>query len=347
MPIRVIVTGATGLVGRAVMEMAPLLASVAVELIGVGSADANLTDYAETLAMLKRHGAVPGVTATGETNPIHGIIHLAARVGGLFRNLNEPVEMTQDNLLMGVNILKAAHECDIDNVVMCLSTCIFPNEVPAYPITAADLHRGPPHPSNEGYSYAKRMCDVLTRAYQKQYGRRYFCVVPTNVYGPHDNFHLADAHVAPALIHKCWRARQTGTPFVVAGDGTPLRQFIYSEDLGRLIIWSYIYYDTIGEPLFLCPPNSEVPISHVVTAIAEAFDYIHAIQYDPTLPNGQYRKTAETFPKAAEAEALGFTDSEADAERWTPLGEGLRRTVEWFLDAVDSDEPPRGVVSKK
>jgi len=324
---RIIITGATGLVGSAVMALSPLFEGM-VEMIPISSTDANLTDYTATLSMLKFHS---------ECGPIHGIIHLAARVGGLFRNLNEPVEMMQDNLLMNVNILKAAHECDIRDVLMCLSTCIFPNEIDEYPITAADLHHGPPHPSNEGYSYAKRMCDVLTRAYQKQYGRRYFCVVPTNVYGPNDNFDLADAHVAPALIHKCWVAQKTGTPFVVAGDGTPLRQFIYSHDLARLIMWSYFRYGNIAKPLFLCPPDSEVPISHVVEAIADAFSYNkHAIQYDTTLPNGQYRKTAQMFLQAHEAEALG-------AHGWTSLEDGMRQTVAWFLDSVESEDPPRGV----
>lgn len=326
MPIRIVVTGASGLVGRAVMDLAPTFEGV-LELIPVATADADLTDYAATLALFRSLGARR--TPTGETNPIHGVIHLAARVGGLFRNMNEPVEMTQDNTLMNINVLKAAHELGIDNVLMCLSTCVFPDRVDAYPITAADLHKGAPHPSNEGYAYAKRLCDTLTRAYQRQYGRRYFCVVPTNVYGRHDNFDLANAHVVPALIHKCWKAKRDGAPFVVAGTGTPLRQFIYAPDLARLILWAYVHYEyeKINEPLFLCPPNSEVPIRDVVGAIARAFDYEHAVVYDTTLPDGQFKKTAAAFPAEHEADAIGAG--------WTPLAQGLAETVAWFRAAVD------------
>lgn len=96
------------------------------------------------------------------------------------------------------------------------------------------VHNGPPHPSNEGYAYAKRMIDVLNRCYYEEYGLKYTSIVPTNVYGPHDNYNIADGHVIPGLIHKCYLAKQKGEDFVIWGSGKPLRQFIYSEDLAKL-----------------------------------------------------------------------------------------------------------------
>lgn len=311
---KVIVTGSTGLVGSSLVNVNQRQDQV-IEWIGVSSKDGDLRDYNQVVNMLSKI-----IIDHGGSGSIDGIIHLAANVGGLFKNMAYPVEMLEDNLLMNTNILKAAHALDIDNVVVCLSTCIFPDDVGkfGYPITTNMLHYGPPHPSNEGYAHAKRMCDVATRAYQKQYGRRYFCVVPTNIYGPHDNFDLQNAHVIPALIHKCYLAKQAGEPFVVAGDGTPLRQFIYSDDVARLMVWAYLNYETISKPFIMCPPNSEVPISHVVDIIAKEFDYVHRVVYDTSRPNGQYKKTAYSG------------DVEKAQVPCISVDDGLIKTVIWF-----------------
>lgn len=301
--LRVLVTGGTGLVGNALRAIAAEYPTI--ELVFISSKDGDLTDYNATYVVIQRH------------MPLDGIIHLAANVGGLFKNMNNPVDMTQDNLWMNTNVLAVAHQLNINNVISCLSTCIFPDVVESYPITAASLHNGPPHHSNEGYAYAKRMTEVLSRAYQRQFNRRYFCVVPTNVYGPHDNFHLADAHVAPALIHKCYLAQKENRPFIIAGDGTPLRQFIFSEDLARGIMWAYEHYASVEYPLLLVPPNSEVPIAKLVSTIVEAFSFKGAVCYDATKPNGQHKKTAN--------------NSTLDI-KWTSLEEGIARTVAWFVE---------------
>jgi GDP-L-fucose synthase len=303
---RVLVTGASGLVGKAVLSISW---PQGIECIGVSSKDADLREYSQVQQLLAKSGK------------IDGIIHLAANVGGLFKNMEQPVEMLEDNLLMNTNILKAAHTNNINNVIMCLSTCIFPHALPpdAYPINCDILHTGPPHQSNAAYAYAKRMCEVATRAYQTQYNRRYFCVVPTNVYGPQDNFNLKYAHVVPALIHKCWIAKQNNTDFVIAGDGTPMRQFIYSEDLARLILHAYVNYSDITVPFIACPPDSEVPISMVVKYIADAFKYADRIVYDTNMSNGQDKKTAQSTPGIIE---------------YTKLVDGINKTVDWFKSNV-------------
>lgn len=296
---RVLVTGASGLVGTALVQLDGM------EWIPVSTKDADLRDPLQVEALLKKHA------------PLDGVIHLAANVGGVFKNMARAVEMYEDNIIMNTNILRTAHAFGIQRVLCYLSTCIFPDVPPSYPITTDMLHTGPPHSSNEGYAYAKRMVEVHCRLYQKQYGREYFCVVPTNIYGPRDNFNLENAHVMPALIHKCWLAKRDGTPFVVAGDGTPLRQFIYSDDIARLTLWAFQNYKDISTPMILCPPDSEVPLSYVVELITKAYNFKGPVTYDTTRTNGQIKKTtAHTIAP--------------DGFEFTSLEDGIQKTVEWF-----------------
>ena len=161
--------------------------------------------------------------------PTH-VVHLAAIVGGLFRNMAQRVQMLRENMLINDNVLQLAHEFNCQKVVSCLSTCIFPDKT-TYPIDETMVHSGPPHPSNFGYSYAKRMIDVQNKAYHEQHGRKFTSVVPCNVFGPHDNFNLQQGHVIPGLINKAHEAKKNGTAFEIWGTGAPLRQFIYSLDL--------------------------------------------------------------------------------------------------------------------
>jgi len=294
---RVLVTGASGLVGTALTQLDGM------EWIPVCSKDADLRDPAQVELLFKIN------------MPLDGVIHLAANVGGVFKNMEQAVEMYEDNIIMNTNILRTAHSFGIQRVLCYLSTCIFPDAPPAYPITTEMLHTGPPHPSNEGYAYAKRMVEVHCRLYQKQYGREYFCVVPTNIYGPRDNFNLENAHVMPALIHKCYLAQRDGTPLVVAGDGTPQRQFIYSEDIARMTLWAFQKYEDVSKPMILCPPDAEVPLSHVVNLITKAFGFTGPVVYDTTRTNGQVKKT---------------TDHTQIDFNYTSLDEGIRKTVEWF-----------------
>jgi len=157
----------------------------------------------------------------------------------------------------------------VDKCLSCLSTCIYPDQT-AYPITESMLHNGPPHDSNFGYSYAKRMVDVLSRGYNRQYGRHYMSVrsasvpcprsvssrlcpqaVPCNIFGPNDNFSIEHGHVLPGLMHKTYLARRNARPLVVWGSGKPLRQFVYSLDLARLFVWVLRHYDRPDEPINL------------------------------------------------------------------------------------------------
>jgi GDP-L-fucose synthase len=167
------------------------------------------------------------------------------------------------------------------------------------------------------------MQEAQCRAYQVQYGRRYFCVVPTNIYGPHDNFNLENAHVIPALIHRCLLASLHNQDFVVSGDGSSLRQFIFSKDVAKLVLWAYINYKTITHPLILCPPESELSIAQVVRCITDAIEFRGKVVFDIGKPNGQYKKTSDTLDLEGMKHGIEFTS----------LDDGMKETVDWFIQA--------------
>jgi GDP-L-fucose synthase len=260
--------------------------------------------------------------------PTH-VIHLAACVGGLYKNMNQKVDMLEKNLLMNFNVVKCCHEFGVQKLVACLSTCIFPDKT-TYPINEEMLHDGPPHTSNDAYAYAKRMLEIQCQAYRENYGDKFVCVIPTNIYGPNDNFNLEDAHVIPALIHKCYLAKQKGEDFVVRGTGKPLRQFIHSEDLAELMMWTLENYD--GKSLILSvPEKDEVSIGYVAKQIAKAFEYEHRMYFDPYYSDGQYKKTADNT-KLANLLLTGFPS----VFDFINIDEGIANTVKWFIENYES-----------
>lgn len=314
----VMVTGGSGLVGRAiqtVVEESPDKCGgmpAGTRFVFLSSRDCDLRDAAATDALFARH------------KPTH-VVHLAAFVGGLFRNLKHNVEFFHDNMAMNENVVRSAHKHGVGKLVSCLSTCIFPDKT-TYPIDETMLHDGPPHTSNQGYAHAKRMLDVMNRIYAQQHGCRYTSVIPTNIYGPHDNFHLVDSHVIPGLIHKFHLAKERGEDMTAWGSGSALRQFIYSEDLARLFLWVLREYDD-PEPIILSVPESdEVSIKDVVHHIARATGFEGKIVFDTTKSDGQHKKTACNDKLRRLLPDFEFT----------PIEEGIRRSVEWFRANFDT-----------
>jgi GDP-L-fucose synthase len=315
---RVLVTGGSGLVGSALRHISGL--ELKHEFVFASSRDCDLTDYDATLRYFR-------------TVAPDAVIHLAAAVGGLFKNMRCKVDMFETNVRINMNVLRACHELGVSKVVSCLSTCIFPDDkAMTRQINETMLHAGPPHASNAAYAYAKRMLEVQSRCYREQHGRNYVCVIPTNIYGPHDNFNLDDAHVIPALIHKCYLAKQQGMPLVVAGSGAPLRQFIYSRDLALLLIWTLEHYDATsddsgagtGSIILSVDPADEISIAQVVRHIADAIGFDNDIVYDIAQADGQFKKTADNakFKRLYGAESpFAFTS----------IRQGLRETVQWFV----------------
>lgn len=197
----ILVTGGSGLVGQAVQH-----------IIASGNDDVRFGKRkGETWIFLtSKEGDLRKMEATREIfekyRPTH-VLHLAAMVGGLFRNMKYKAEMYRDNVLINDNVIHCAHENKVKKVVSCLSTCIFPDKT-TYPIDETMIHNGPPHDSNFGYAYAKRMIDVQNQSYYEQYGDHFTSVIPTNIFGPFDNYDLENAHVIPGLIHKCHLAKK-------------------------------------------------------------------------------------------------------------------------------------------
>lgn len=301
----VLITGGTGLVGSAIKTISKDYESK-YNFIYVERKMCDLLNYNSTLSYFM------------ENKPDY-VIHLAANVGGLFKNMENPVQMLEENLLINLNVVKAAHFVKVEKLIACLSTCIFPDKT-TYPISENDLHNGPPHTSNEGYAYSKRIVQTLCNSYNKQYGEKFVCIIPTNIYGPYDNFNLNDAHVIPALIHKCFLAREKHEKFIVSGTGTPLRQFIYAEDLAKNIMWVLEEYNET-EPIILATDEAdEISIEQVARIIAREFDYEQFLEFDTTKADGQYKKTASNQKFRKYNPDFSFSKIE----------KGLQDTISWF-----------------
>ena len=178
---------------------------------------------------------------------------------------------------------------------------------------------GEPHHSNYPYAYAKRMAEIQIRAYREQYGLNYVCVIPTNIYGPNDNFNLDNGHVIPSLIHKCYLAKQSNTPFKVWGSGKPLREFIYSKDVAKLTEWVLDNYDE-KEPIILST-SEEVSIKEVVDMIVKHMSFEGDVIWEDDKPDGQFRKPSDNSKLVKYLPDFKFTS----------LDEGLKETINWFL----------------
>ena len=186
------------------------------------------------------------------------------------------------------------------------------------------VHNGPPHSSNFGYAYAKRMLDVMNRGYSQQYGRVFTSVVPCNVFGPHDNFNIQDGHVIPGLINKAYEAGKNGTPFEIWGTGTPLRQFIYSLDLAKLIVWVVREYREV-EPIILAS-DDEVSIKEVAYMILDAFDFKGEVKFLTDKSDGQFKKTDSNVKLRKYLPDFQFT----------PIRQAIRETVDWYVQNYDT-----------
>ncbi|KAF0484139.1 epimerase-domain-containing protein [Gigaspora margarita] len=313
----ILVTGGSGLVGKAIEwvienDKGRFGKMEDEKWIFLTSKDGDLRSAEATRAIFDKY------------KPTH-VIHLAALVGGLFKNMKYKLDFLRDNLLINDNVLHTSHEHKVKKVVSCLSTCIFPDKT-TYPIDETMIHNGPPHDSNFGYAYAKRLIDTQNKAYHDQFGDKFTSVIPTNVFGPHDNYDLQDSHVIPGLIHKCYLAKKNGTPFVVAGSGKPLRQFIYSRDLAKLFIWVLREYDEVDPIILSVGEKDEVSIKDVADAIVNAIDFKGGYSFDTTKADGQYKKTASNEKLLKYLPDFQFTLFET----------AVKESVEWFTQNYDN-----------
>merc|ERR1711934_420265 len=311
----ILVTGGSGLVGHGIKAAWEKEKRDDEVFHFVSSKDADLEDRESTRKMFER------------IQPTH-VIHLAAKVGGLYGNMKANLEFFRINMSINDNVLSLSHEFKVEKVVSCLSTCIFPDKT-TYPIDETMVHNGPPHTSNYGYSYAKRMIDVMNKGYNQQYGCKFTSVVPTNVFGAHDNFNLEESHVIPGLVHKLYTCTQTGDehkPFTVWGTGKALRQFIWSEDLGRLFLWVMREYEETEPIILSVSGDEELSIDEAAQAVARAYKFNGEWKYDTTRSDGQYKKTASNDKLRKYLPDFKFT----------PFDEAIQKTVDWFIANHDS-----------
>jgi GDP-L-fucose synthase len=225
--------------------------------------------------------------------------------------------------MINTNVIEQARKAGVTNLVAFLSTCVFPDSI-EYPLTEKKIHLGEPHSSNYPYAYSKRMSDIQIRAYREQYGVKYTSVIPCNIYGPNDNFSLDHGHVIPMLMHKIYKAQQNKSELFIWGDGSPLREFIYSKDVARLAEWAVDNYDEV-EPMILST-SEEISIAEIVELLVDAFNFKGAVRFDKTKPNGQHRKPSDNSKLKSYLPDFKFT----------PIEEGLKETVKWFIDNYET-----------
>lgn len=312
---KVLVTGGYGLVGRSLQKVVKG-SGTNYDFVFLSSKDGDLRDIYAVDYLFKEH--LPDV-----------VVHLASCVGGVYENMSNNYDYFLDNLRINTNVVDACNRFGVKRLVSCLSTCIFPDRGITYPLTSDQLHNGLPHDSNIGYAYSKRILHLAGDLLTKKTGSNTTVInlTPTNLYGDYDNYNLKSSHVIPGLIHKTYIAKKSHKNLVVYGTGNALRQFLYVDDLSRVIL-RFIDYNYIEKSIscIVSPSeSSEVSIRNLVETITKTFDFTGKIIYDTSYSDGQYKKTA--------------TDSELTYYlpdfKFTTLDSGIKETIDYFQENYD------------
>jgi GDP-L-fucose synthase len=300
---RLYIAGINGMVGSAIAEEAKKQGH---EVLGKSSKELDLTNRDAVFAEMK------------SVKP-DALVIAAAKVGGIGANSTFPVDFLSVNLQIQTNLLDAAHAADIERVLFLGSSCIYP-KFAQQPIPESALLTGELEPTNEPYAIAKIAGLKLVEAYRKQYGHKWISAMPTNLYGPRDNFDLESAHVLPALIHRFHNAKINKLSEVaIWGDGTPLREFLHVEDLASACLMLLKEY--YGSVAINVGSGRETSILDLAQSIAKVLGFEGTIKFDQTKPNGTPRKLLDTHF----LNNLGWKAQIA-------LRDGLASTYAWFLD---------------
>jgi GDP-L-fucose synthase len=299
---KIIITGGSGMVGSAFKSITP---------------QAEYPGRGQLWNEMSR-----AVTNNDEFFTDKNVIHLAAKVGGVKVNTDEIADFYMANSTLNQTLLNACSLAKTNKVVSLLSTCVYPDApYVSYPLTEDQLHLGPPHSSNFGYAYAKRMVDVMSRAYRQQYGCNFITAIPNNLYGENDNFDLENSHVIPAIIRKIWEAKIDNSPSIECwGNGSPLREFTYSQDIAHILLFLMKKYDE-PEPINI-GNTEEYSIKEVVEIICNIIEYRGNVVWNTDKPSGQYRKPSSNKK---------LLDLGWKKEWYTSLQKGLKKTCEWFI----------------
>jgi GDP-L-fucose synthase len=305
---KILITGGHGLLGSALYDELYKLKKYNIK--NPTSRVLNLLDEKATEHYFKTEG------------PFECVFHLAAKVGGVKANTEFVADFFDINTKMNLNVLNAAKH-KTKKLVSVLSTCIYPDsDYVKYPLTEYQLHMGPPHSSNFGYAYSKRMLEVQSRAYRQQFGLNAVCAIPNNLFGENDNYHLENGHVIPSLIRKIYEAKKNNEPMVeIWGSGRPLREFTYSVDAGRILINLMNGYDS-SDPINIGNTN-EFSISFVAESIKELLNYEGTLVYNSSRPEGQLRKPSSN-EKLLHETSWKTTD-------YTDFKTALKNSCDWFV----------------
>jgi GDP-L-fucose synthase len=310
---RVVVSGGSGFLGSFVVEK--LRAAGCREITVPRSSEYDLREKPEALRVFK--DARPDV-----------FIHLAAVVGGIGANRANPGRFFYDNAAMGLNAIEAARIAGIEKFVCAGTICSYPKFTPV-PFREENFWDGYPEETNAPYGLAKKMLLVQLQAYRDQYGLNGIYLTPVNLYGPRDNFDLDSSHVIPALVRKCWEAKQTQNPEIVAwGSGKATREFLYVEDAAEAIVLAAEKYQK--PDLVNLGAGEEVSIRELLEIICVLTGYAGTVRWDATKPDGQPRRCLDISRALAEFNWRAHT----------PLRDGLQRTISWFTGASTGASTP-------
>ncbi len=303
----VLVLGAKGLVGSALIRR---LSQDNCKVFAATRAEADFIDARSTLALFER------------VKP-DAVILAAAKVGGILANRDNPVSFLEDNLLIQLNALRAAHTVDVDRFLLLGSSCIYP-KFAAQPIAETSLMTGPLEPTNDAYAIAKIAGIRLVDAYRQQYGRRWISAMPTNLYGPNDNFDLTTGHVLPALLRKFHEAKAAGAPSVeIWGSGTARREFMHVDDCADALVFCLQTYDAAG-PVNI-GSGVDISINDLAHIIQDRVGFEGPLKRDLSKPDGTPAKLMD--------------NSRLLAAGWQPkrdLKTGISQTYEWYLNSLAS-----------
>lgn len=293
-----LITGGTGLLGHALKKIIP-------NGIFISSKDYDLTNQSHVKHMFSLY------------KPKY-VFHLAAKVGGVKSNSDNNATFYTQNVLMNTNILEQARQNNTQKVISLLSTCIYPDNC-EYPLTEEQIHNGPPHDSNYGYAYSKRMLEVQSRAYRQQYNCNFITAIPNNLFGEHDNFHLENSHVIPAIIRKIYDAKNNNTNVLLWGNGLSLREFTYAEDVARILLLLIHNYDS-NQPLNI-GNTKEFSINEIANKIAQILNFENKIIWDVNQPNGQFKKPSSNEKFKSLYPNFNYTNFDL----------ALTNTIKWFI----------------
>jgi GDP-L-fucose synthase len=311
---KVLVTGAYGLVGKSFQKIVSQYDDQnGNKYIFFGRKDCDLRNIDDVLHCFNTHK--PDI-----------VVHLASCVGGVYENMNKNYQYLIDNIRINTNIVDACKKHQVSKLINILSTCIFPDKNVSYPLTSDQLHNGLPHESNIGYAYSKRVLHLASQllTHNTDNVTKVINLTPTNLYGENDNYNLQASHVIPALIHKTYNAIQNNTSLQVYGSGNAIRQFLYVDDLSRVILhFINTDYDQSEISCIVSPPeDQEVSIKQVVKYISNSFDFKGDIVYNTSYADGQLKKTTNNN------ELLKYI---SDFE-FTSLEKGIDQTVHFFKE---------------